>query len=673
MKVLGINNKISFGRRPTKEEEPKIQRACEKAYEVMGTKDRIVITHGSCFPVFDRDTHIGSPYGNAAKQYIKFLQLYGFNGNQLGPSGELEMKKGKVKTSPYNSSAFAKNRLFIDLKDLTTDKYGNILSQETYNNVTSIPETTNKEYSMTDFQEAVKTYDEALSESYKNFQAKLIKGHKNIIQLNNEFQNFLQRQDQRLTDEGIFKVLAKYYETDNFDNWDNELDKNLISEIHKQNPEAINRYNRIKQYNKTSINQYKFEQFIATKQIKENKEWRDASNFKYINDLLIGCAKMDEWRYKDAFLDNYSIGAFEYSGKHQIWGIPALDPRKIFIGPEMELNIGGQFLKEKLNFNLEFCENTRIDHALGLIEPFLIRKDSISFDKDGNIDYNKIKGSFMSETYENGKRIDDYYNYPRLIEKIIIPTLKEHNLKPEDSIWETVCSNPKMFKEIFYNKLKLPELTQLEWSRLENANQNNWTIVGSHDSIPAQSMIKQEYIRKSLAWDPLYLAGYLNQDPARLDGNKHFCEEISDKYSNGTPKAGEALIQADIARVNAKFAELLTAKKFEISFADLLGITDMVYNIGGVNSKNNWKERIPSDYIDKYYKNLSSEHPTALNMPEILKIALQAEIDQAVVKSDDKDSTRQKLHEKYQPLLDELQQYADILKEPEEDNNIDED
>ena len=410
MKILGINNKITFERRPTKEEEPQLRLACQKAYEAMGTKDRIVITHGSCFPVFDRDTHIGSPYGNAAKKYIKFLQLYGFNGNQLGPGGELEMKNGKIKISPYNSSAFAKNRLFIDLKDLTKEKYGNILSEETYNNVTTIPEITDKTYSMTDFQEATRTYDKALSESFKNFKINLAKGQPQAISLNKEYNEFLKRHNKRLTDEGIFKVLAKYYETDNFDNWDNELDKNLMSEIHKNNETAINRYNYIKHINKNSIEQYKFEQFIATKQIKENKEWRDENNFKYINDLLIGCSKMDEWRYKDAFLNNYSIGAFEYSGKHQVWGIPALDPRKIFIGPEMKLNIGGQFLKEKLDFNLEFCENTRIDHALGLVEPFLIRKDSIFFDQNGKIDYRKIQGSFMSDTYENGIKIDDYYN-----------------------------------------------------------------------------------------------------------------------------------------------------------------------------------------------------------------------------------------------------------------------
>ena len=666
MKILGINNKITFERRPTKEEEPGLKAACQKAYETMGTTDRVVITHGSCFPALNRNTHIGSPYGNAAKEYIKFLQLYGFNGNQLGPGGELEMHKGRVNPSPYNSSAFAKNRLFIDLQELTTEKYGSILSKETFEKVTTFSENSDKDYDLTDFNEAVKTYDTALSESYKNFKTNLAKGQPQAIALNNEFRKFLDKHNERLTDEGVFKVLANYYGTDKFEQWDNSLDQNLMAKIHDKTPEAINRYNSIKTTNKNSIEQYKFEQFIATKQIKENKEWRDENNFKYLNDLLIGCSKMDEWRYKDAFLDNYSIGAFEYSGKHQVWNIPALDPKKIFIGSDMKLNTGGKFLKEKLDFSLEFCDNTRIDHALGLVEPYLIRKDSIKFDENGNIDYSKLHGSFMSETYENGQKIDDYYNYPRIIEKIILPTLKEHNLKPTDPIWETVCSNPKIFKEIFYEKHRLPELIQLEWARSEKQGRTRWAIVGSHDSLPAQLMIKQQgWIRQSPAWEPMYLAGYLNQDPARLDKNKAFCEKISDTTPDGVKKEGEDLKKADIARVNAKFAELLTSRRFEISFADLFGITDIVYNIGGVNSKNNWKERIPADYMDKYYENLSSKNPTALNMPEILKMALQAEIDMAVANCGDKNTARKNLYDQYQPLLDELQKYADILKEPE--------
>ena len=247
---------------------------------------------------------------------------------------------------------------------------------------------------------------------------------------------------------------------------------------------------------------------------------------------------MDEWRYNDAFLDEYSMGAPEATGNHQIWNIPVIDPRKIFIGPDIELNTGGKFLKEKIDYALEFCDNIRIDHAMGLVDPFLIKKGT----KDGK---------HLSQIYEGYKKLDDYYNYPRILEKIVLPTLKEHGLRPKDAIWENICSNPPLFVEIYYRNLNLPELVQLEWSRAENANQDNWFLVGSHDSVPAQEMIKRDWTKYGEAWNPLYLAGFLNQDgDSRPNERNAFCDKIASD---------------DKERVKAKFAELMTNEKFQIS------------------------------------------------------------------------------------------------------------
>ena len=101
----------------------------------------------------------------------------------------------------------------------------------------------------------------------------------------------------------------------------------------------------------------------------------------------------------------------------------------------------------------------------------------------------------------------------------------------------------------------------------------------------------------------------------------------------------------------------MTTPKFQISFDDLLGITDAIYNIPGSTREDNWKERIPADFLDRYYENLSSENPTALNIPELLKTALQAKMDMS--------PDRDELYEKYQPVIDKLDHYANILKEPD--------
>lgn len=641
MRILGINNTINFQRRPTKDEEQDLKSAVNKAYDIMGTKERAVITHGSCFPALGRDTYIGSPYGKSAREYIKFLNLYGFNSIQLGPGGELQ----KGSTSPYNSSAFAKNRLFIDLEELTTDKYDNILSKETFNRVTSQPILGN-DYDMTDFAQAEHTYNIALKESYKNFRKNLFNGKPEALALNKIYADFKNKHGARLNDEAVFKILSRQYGTDDFTQWNNPIDKNLISEY--KNPEGFERYKQLSVDNAFEIEQYKFEQFIATKQIKENKEWRDKLGFKYINDLLVGCSKMDEWRYQEAFLKDWEMGARENNSASQRWHIPVIDPKKIMIGDE--LNIGGKFLKEKINFALEFSDNIRVDHVMGLIEPYLMAKhaDDSEFD---TIHKNNDLEMYISQLQdENGEEYDFYWDYPKLIERIILPTFKEHGITKDLPMWEDICSYPDRFKMV-YNQLELPRISFLDWEKAEDAVINNpkgWFILGNHDTIPVMNYLQRkdgngnEYTKNQSAWNPLYLAGYLHQNPNRAEERNSFCNKIANN---------------DRELVFAKFSELMTTPKFQISFDDLFGITDEIYNIPGSTREDNWKERIPADFLDKYYENLSSENPTALNIPELLKTSLQAKMDMS--------ENWAELYEKYQPVIDKLNHYAKILKEPE--------
>lgn len=686
MRVTGINSQIhsqstTFGRRPRKDEEADLQKTMEEGFKAAGVKERLAITHGSVFPAVGRDSFIGSPYGEGAAEWIKFLKLYGFNGNQLGPTGMILYDDKNY--SPYNASALNENILFIDLKPLTTEKYGKILSEESYKNLTIPADANDKDYRFTDFSEAKIVYYRALTESYKTFKSNLAKGQPEAIQLNKEFEAFLTKKGKQTEEEGIYRVLSTLYGDEDCDNWEKQ-DSDLMVDLRKEDPSAIKHYASLKKRFKNPIEQYQFEQFIVTKQIKENKEFRDKIGFKYNSDLLVGNSKMDYWRYKEAFLKGYYMGAPEWDPNraHQTWGVNVLNPRMLYIG-ENELNIGGQFLKEKIKHALENCENTRIDHAMGLIEPFVYRGDSVEYDENGKQIKDKLYGRFMSRLFdENGAPMDTHFDYPRILERIVFPTLKEERgLEQNDPVWEHICCEPALFKDIYYGKHHLPQLIMLDYARAKDfiGNDSNWYLLGSHDSIPILSLLKDngDNLRNHKAWNALYLAGYLNQDPQRVKESSEFCNKISD-IKDGKPKTGDELEKADKAIVDAKFAELMTKEKIQISFADILGLTEtgLSYNIGGSANKINWRERIAPDFLDKYYENLSSDNPTALNMPEILKTAVQASIDGKLVaymdsvKNDaDKDQKikqkREELYNQYGYLLDKLQHYADILKEKE--------
>ena len=207
----------------------------------------------------------------------------------------------------------------------------------------------------------------------------------------------------------------------------------------------------------------------------------------------------------------------------------------------------------------------------------------------------------------------------------------------------------------------MPGITQLEWARGERSPRNNTALVGSHDSEPAIKMIQKDWVRNHNAWNIDYLAGYLNCDPARAKEREEFKQKI---------------IKNPAEQVKAKFIELFTtSKNIQISFADFFGISE-TYNMGGKALKENWKLRLNKNYEDTYYKNLESDNPTALNMPEILRHAVQAKMDLEVVQDgvqnpDDTVLNRNSLNREMAPLLKTLKKYEDILKEKTEEDEDD--
>ena len=303
-------------------------------------------------------------------------------------------------------------------------------------------------------------------------------------------------------------------------------------------------------------------------------------------------------------------------------------------------------MKKKLDYALENFDNVRIDHALGLVDPYIYDKTSIS-NAGGRIDLSKFYANNISSLYG----IDPEGNYVQIIPKIVLPALKEHGVSKDSPIWENLGASVYWFDKVFYEENNLPGITQLEWMRGEDCRNNgNTALVGSHDSDPAQIMVKKDWIRNSQSWNPMYLAGFLNSNPARAKQRDEYCDKIAND---------------DLERVRAKFAELfLTSNKLQVSFTDFFGI-DKTYNQGGSENDTNWKLRLNNDYQNTYYKNLEKEKYSALNIPEILKLAVQgkADIDAVANHKNNGDELSDKNPPFVQEILDKLDKYANILKE----------
>lgn len=628
-----------FGRKLRKDEEQDYrENALQPAFDYLGTEEVAMIVHGTSYPEKAQDLGVGSPYGKAAAKFIPFEILHGFNSNQLGPIGVI---RDAQHISPYKSTVSTRNYLFTDLNDLTTDKYANVLSQSDIDSMIDYTDDNGKDYAYSDFPEAFSNYKYLMKIANKNFKQKLANNDPMAQKLNEEFVQFKKEKGVDIYQDALFDVLTNEYKTMDFNKW-SELDKNLIQELKNQNPKAIDRYKKITTRSKDDFETYIFGQFILDKQIKENTKLRKDLNFKYISDLLVGFSKSDEWSHQDLFLKNWRMGC-PNGGEYgpQLWNIPVLDPKKLF-NDDGSLGDASLYMKKKLDASLDNFENVRIDHALGLIDPYIYDKNSVNGNDFSHFRANNI--SYMPD-------IDPDGSYKKVLNKIILPTLAEHGIDKDYPVWEDLCTDTQTFNEIYHEKNHLPGITQLEYMRAENSQDDgDWGLVGSHDSDPATKMIKKDWVKDHDAWNIFYLAGFLNSNPKRAKYRDSFCKQIAENDSD---------------RIKAKFAELfLTCKKIQISFADFFGI-DKTYNEGGKENDTNWKLRLNKDYEDSYYKNLSSERPTALNMPEILKIAVQAKADMNALKEAQR--TGKEPQENNSPevenILNNLDKYEKILKE----------
>ncbi|MDD3594690.1 MAG: 4-alpha-glucanotransferase [Candidatus Gastranaerophilales bacterium] len=630
----------SFERKLTPQEKPQYTEALNSALEYLDIKNLAMIIHGTSFPAVGNDADVGSPYGQGANKFVDFLQLHGFNAIQLGPGGEIS----KQDPSPYSGKVFAKNGLFIDLNELTKKEYAQILSPTIINKAVKKAKSSpsGKNYSYTNFDKAFNTYEKVMTAAYSEFVKKVKSKDKKALQLNQQFEAFKQNESSWLEYDGVYKALSSLYKTDNFNYWGNEEDKNLITELKNGNPDAIERYNIVKSFYREKIELNNFIQFVADKQLKENSNHRKEIGFNYIGDILVGFSHSDVWANKDAFLEGWELGC-PYGGKGngpQTWAIPTLDPKKLF-DEDGGLGIAGQLLEDKIAYSLKNYNNVRVDHALGLADPYIYKPGSI-VSNDGVIDRKKLVANNVSNLPE----VDPQGNFRKVLEKIVLPAFKKYGADKDEAVWEALCSPTPVFSDTYYNKLKLPEITQTEWSRVEGRSRMNWSLLGSHDSAPAIRMN-----RDNDGWNIDYLSGYLNPDPANSEGKNNFRAKIANN---------------PLEQIKAKFTELFRGtKNIQISFADFFGI-DKVYNHGGQKKPSNWRLRLNNNFEDTYHKMLEAENPKnlTLNMPEILATAVRAKKQMEVAMHPDMaNNLRDKLNNETKPLLDTLDRFAKVLKE----------
>ncbi len=587
----------------------------QKALKTLDKKNFAFIIHGGSFPAAaGENTGFGSINSKGGREVIDFAKGI-FNAIQLGPAGKT---KG-CDSSPYTGTIFSGNPLFIDLKQLTTDEWNNILSLETYNSIVEC--NPNKNINKTAYSYIYKKQNEALTEAWNNFKLN------GSAELKKEFESYKLENDYWLDKDSLYEALSIEHGNDYWPLWTSEVDKNLFNP--KSNEEKIEyakRINEISQKYSDAIEQYKFVQFVLNKQNEKTREYAKKAGIKMIADRQVAFSDRDTWAYQSLFLDGWMLGCPPdyFSKDGQAWGFPVMNPDRMY-NDDGSLDEGGILLKNL--YKKMFRENpggVRIDHIVGLIDPWVYKAGKKPRIEQGagrlysSPEHPELKKyaiarlEDLDETLEadKEKRVktlskEQIHLYGRLIEKIVIAAAEEEGLDKDAIVCEDLgtLTNPvaAVMKEYGLQGMRLTQFVVPEKPehpyRCCNIDSRCWAMVGTHDNEPiamwADKMINTH-------------EGYLHV--------KNLVEDLFAECDNKDDLITQLTKDADFL-TQTKLVEMFASKaeNVQIFFTDFFNIKD-VYNRPGTSGDENWSLRLPDNF-----RELST-----INLAKILKLAIIA-------------------------------------------------
>lgn len=595
----------------------------QEALKALGKKHLALIIHQSSFPSCKgEDTGFGNANSCEGRSIIDFSSGI-FNVIQLGPAG----KTKSCDSSPYTGTIFSNNPLFIDLKQLTTGEWGNILPEETFKEV--VKNNPNKDSGKTAYSYIFKAQQNALKEAYENFK------NWNAPKIKDAFNKYKEENSSWLDKDALYEALSIEHDNDYWPLWKSETDKNLLNpKSIEQKFEFGNRINELEKKYADEIEFYAFCQFIAHSQIETTKNYAITKNIKMIADRQVAFSDRDCWAYQSLFLEGWFLGCPPdyFSTDGQAWGFPVMNPEKLF-NEDCSLGEGGLLMKAL--YKKMFKENpggVRIDHIVGLIDPWVYKVGNKPKIEEGagrlySSPEHPELSKFAIATLENlnheveadkEKRIvglneQQIKLYGRLIEKIVIEAAKEEGLDKDAIVCEDLgtLTNPVAAVMEKYDlqgmrltQFVVPDMPEHPY-RCKNITKRTWAMVGTHDNEPismwADSMINTH-------------EGYLHA--------KNLAEDLFSENSNPEEIITKLTQDAEFLS-ETKLVELFAseAENIQIFFTDYFGIKD-VYNRPGTSGDSNWSLRLPNNFEEVFCENIKSNK--ALNLSLILGLAIKA-------------------------------------------------
>lgn len=597
MKIISVNSGkkpfVSFQRKPTPKEFPIYSKSIQEGMKVLKKELGIIIHNSSVPSKAGENFGIGSLLSKSTQSFFApFLKSHGISSIQQEPN----YIRRHSDPSPYDPISTSKNVYMIPLEKLATEEYGHILDKRILNQILK----NDNEY--VDYYSIQINFSTALTNAYFNFLENSKKGTlpENLI---HEFDNFKKEKYEELEPNALYEILNALHNEENWEEFPQQ-DKNLYlkSETNSRKKELVETY-------KSQIDFHIFKQWLVEREIQKTNENNKKIGIKIIADNPVAFFPAEVWKNQDLFLKDIALGCPPdyFSKDGQRWGFAVLNPKKIF-NKDGSLGEAGIFLQKRFEEAFKASPGgIRIDHVIGLIDPFVYKKSEPKMNEQNS---GRLYSSPNKELFKEYLKFTDD-EYAAIIEKIVFPAAAKFGIPKENIICEDLGEQTPAVQRVI-QKLNLTGLsvTQFGYSGVD-APEKNVIMMGSHDN---KSFI--EYT------DELFnSASNLDGGRDRFMFKTHILASDTSVPKQNVDVYREELRKDKSKFINAAFAELFIspAKKVQVFFTDLFGI-GKTYNVPG-SKEGCWTLRLKENYEDIYYDNLKKG--LAFNIPKAIATAIR--------------------------------------------------
>lgn len=358
-----FNNQVNFGKAySTKQKEEEFLPTKEKVENALYGGNQICVGkfYAQGLPASKgNDTgvgHLNSPEGYRMVENLR--DHAGANMVKTFPLGQLGMKpayQGQGYYGAYQRSSLTIGEDYINIDNLATPQYANILSEEDVKDFaakhTAGGEVNTKiDYKNTLGQKLPSEYpiNEPLSKAFKNF--KEMPATPELEQLREEFNNYKTSTDNDIDIQDIHSrmVLAPILVQSGKKDFFKGFDKDPAIREQKM-PE----YEQMKKDHAEEIEFFQFKQFIAEKEVATFKENINKMGVGLMVDQAIGFSYEEEVAFPDAFLDGNNGNKASLG-----WGLPVQDVEALSRGEEGPAK---KLLHDKTVMNLRRADGIRFD------------------------------------------------------------------------------------------------------------------------------------------------------------------------------------------------------------------------------------------------------------------------------------------------------------------------